>query len=114
KSALLYGFHLARAAIAKQDRAVVVEGNTDVIALRQSALEPVVASMGTALTEKQLQELGRLTKRVFLCFDSDAAGEEATLRGMELALAQGFDVKVVSLPKGKDPADDPSGFEARL
>jgi DNA primase len=114
KSAILYGFHLARAAIAKQDRALVVEGNTDVIALRQSELEPVVASMGTALTERQLQELGRLTKRLFLCFDSDAAGEEATLRGMELAVAQGFDVKVVSLPKGKDPADDPAGFESRL
>ncbi|MHB8641808.1 MAG: DNA primase [Gaiellaceae bacterium] len=114
KSAILYGFNLARAAIAKQDRALVVEGNTDVIALRQSGLEPVIASMGTALTEKQLQELGRLTKRVFLCFDSDAAGEDATLRGMELAVGQGFDVKVVSLPKGKDPADDPAGFEARL
>jgi DNA primase len=114
KSAILYGLHLARAAIAKQDRAVVVEGNTDVIALRQSGLEPVVASMGTALTERHLQELGRLTRRVFLCFDADAAGEDATLRGMELALGQGFDVKVVSLPDGKDPADDPAGFEARL
>src|SRR5215218_9731010 len=114
KSAVLYGLHLARAAIAKQDRAVIVEGNTDVIALRQAGLEPVVASMGTALTEQQLKELGRLTKRLFLCFDADAAGEEATLRGMELALGRGFDVKVVSLPEGKDPADDPGGFEARL
>jgi DNA primase len=114
KSAILYGLHLARAAMAKQDRALVVEGNTDVIALRQAGLEPVVASMGTALTEQQLKELVRLTQRVFLCFDSDAAGEEATLRGMELALQRGFEVKVVSLPKGKDPADDPAGFEARL
>src|SRR4029079_17942213 len=104
KSAILYGLHLARAAIAKQARALVVEGNTDVIALRQAGLEPVVASMGTALTEKQLRELGRLTKRLFLCFDSDAAGEDATLRGMELAVSQGFDVKIVTLPKGKDPA----------
>ena len=103
KSAILYGLHLARAAIAKQDRALVVEGNTDVIALRQAGLEPVVASMGTALTEQQLKELVRLTQRLFLCFDADAAGEEATLRGMELALQRGFDVKVVSLPKGKDP-----------
>jgi DNA primase len=114
KSELLYGLHLARAAITRQDRAVVVEGNTDVIALRQAGLEPVVASMGTALTEKQLRELGRLTKRLFLCFDSDAAGEDATLRGMQLAVDQGFDVKIVTLPKGKDPADDPGGFEARL
>ena len=86
KSNVLYGLHLARPAITKEDRAVVVEGNTDVIALRQSGLLPVVASMGTALTERQLVELSRLSKRVFLCFDSDAAGEEATLRGMELAL----------------------------
>ena len=114
KSNVLYGFDLARGAIAKQDRAIVVEGNTDVIALRQAKLEPVVASMGTALTERQLSELSRLTTRVFLCFDADAAGEDATLRGMELALRQGFDVRVVALPKGKDPADEPATFEARL
>jgi len=114
KSNILYGLHLARAAIAKQDRALVVEGNTDVIALRQSGLEPVVASMGTALTERQLRELARLTRRIYLCFDSDAAGEDATLRGMELALQQGFDVRVVVLPPGTDPADDPREFEQRL
>ncbi len=114
KSNVLYGFDLARGAIAKQDRAIVVEGNTDVIALRQAKLEPVVASMGTALTERQLSELSRLTTRVFLCFDADSAGEDATLRGMELALRQGFDVRVVALPKGKDPADEPATFEARL
>jgi DNA primase len=114
KSAVLYGLSLARQAIAKQDRALVVEGNTDVIALRQAGVEPVVASMGTALTDRQLKELGRLTHRLFLCFDADAAGQEATLRGMELAVAQGFDVRVVSLPKGQDPADAPEGFEERL
>jgi DNA primase len=114
KSAILYGLHLARTAISKQDRAAVVEGNTDVIALRQAGFEPVVASMGTALTERQLRELGRLTRRIFLCFDADAAGQEATLRGMELAAAQGFDVKVVTLPRGQDPADAPDGFEERL
>ena len=114
KSHVLYGLHLARPAIAKQDRAVVVEGNTDVIALRQAGFEPVVASMGTALTDAHLRELGRLTKRLFLCFDSDAAGQDATLRGMELAVGQGFDVRVVALPKGQDPADAPDGFEERL
>ena len=114
KSAILYGLNLARTAIAKQERAVVVEGNTDVIALRQAGFEPVVASMGTALTERQLKELQRLTRRIYLCFDSDAAGEEATLRGMELATTLGFDVRVVTLPKGQDPADAPSGFEQRL
>ena len=114
KGSILYGLHLARNAISKQDRAAVVEGNTDVIALRQAGFEPVVASMGTALTERQLRELGRLTRKIYLCFDADAAGQDATLRGMELAAAQGFEVKVVTLPKGQDPADAPEGFEARL
>jgi DNA primase len=94
KGDLLYGLDRARAAIAKQDRAVVVEGNPDVLALRQAAVEPVVAPMGTALTDRQLKELSRLTTRVWLCFDGDAAGEAATLRGMDLAAAQGFEVHV--------------------
>jgi DNA primase len=114
KSAVLYGLNLARPAIAKQDRAIVVEGNTDVIALRQVRLEPVVASMGTALTDQQVRELSRLTRRLYLCFDADAAGEAATLRGMELAVKQGFDVRVVPLPPGHDPADAAEGFEQRL
>jgi DNA primase len=92
----------------------VVEGNTDVIALRQVGFAPVVASMGTALTEPQLRELARLTKRLFLCFDSDAAGQDATLRGMALAVQQGFTVGVVPLPPGTDPADDPAAFQERL
>jgi DNA primase len=114
KSRVLYGLHLARTAIAKEERAIVVEGNTDVIALRQAGLEPVVASMGTALTEPQLRELSRLTHKLYLCFDADAAGEDATLRGMALAVAQGFDVRVVALPPGQDPADSPSDFAHRL
>ena len=114
KGDILYGLDKAKAAIARQDRAVVVEGNTDVLALRQAGLEPVVASMGTALTERQLKELGRLTRRLWLCFDGDAAGQEATLRGMELAQAQRLEVKVVALPPGADPADAPADFEARL
>jgi DNA primase len=114
KSAVVYGLDKARSAIAKQDRACVVEGNADVIALRQAGFEPVVACMGTALTEQQLRELGRLTKRLWLAFDGDAAGESAALRGMELAVAQQFDVNVVALPEGVDPADDPAGFEGHL
>ena len=114
KSAVLYGLHLAKAAIGKQDFAAVVEGNTDVIALRQAGLEPVVASMGTALTDRQLRELGRMTKKLFLCFDADKAGQDATLRGMELAVKQGFEVKVVPLPEGQDPADAPDLFSERL
>jgi DNA primase len=114
KGSVVYGLDKARAAIAKEDRACVVEGNTDVLALRQAGLQPVVASMGTALTDQQLKELGRLSKRLWLAFDGDAAGETATLRGMALAVQQGFDVKVVPLPPGIDPADDPDGFAARL
>ena len=114
KGWVVYGLDKARAAIAREDRACVVEGNPDVIALRQAGFQPVVASMGTALTEQQLKELGRLTKRLWLAFDGDAAGEAATLRGMALAVKQGFDVKVVALAPGVDPADDPSDFDARL
>ncbi|MEX1357490.1 MAG: DNA primase [Gaiellaceae bacterium] len=114
KGDLLYGLHLARNAIAKAGRGVVVEGNTDVIALRQAGFEPVVASMGTALTERQLGELGRVTHALVLCFDGDAAGEAATLRGMELAAARGFELKVVAMPPGLDPADVAADFEAHL
>ncbi len=114
KGDVLYGLDLARAAIAKQDRAVVVEGNTDVIALRQEGLEPVVASMGTALTDRHLRQLSRLTRNLWLCFDGDAAGEAATLRGMEMAADQGFVIKIVTLPADSDPADLAAGFEERL
>ncbi len=114
KGDLLYGLDTARQAIAREDRAVVVEGNTDVLALRQGGFAPVVASMGTALTAAQLRELARLTKRLFLCFDADAAGQEATLRGMGLAVQEGFTVRVVPLPPGSDPADDPAAFQERL
>ena len=93
KGDLLYGLDLAKAAIAKQNRALVVEGNPDAIALRQAGFEPAVAAMGTALTERQLAEIKNLTRNLSLCFDADAAGQEATLRGMELAIAQGFEIK---------------------
>src|SRR4051794_31661995 len=114
KGWVVYGLDKARAAIAREDRACVVEGNTDVIALRQAGLQPVVASMGTALTEQQLKELARLTRRLWLAFDGDAAGETATLRGMELATKLGFDGKVVALPPGIDPADHPTSVQRRL
>ena len=114
KSRIVYGLHRARAAIAKQDEAVVVEGYTDVLALHQRGRNTVVASMGTALTEEQLKELGHLTKRLFLCFDADAAGEAATLRGMDLAAARGFQVRVVPLPAGVDPADAADSFDQLL
>ena len=114
KGAILYGLDKARAAIAKEDGAVIVEGNPDVLALRQAGLERVVASMGTALTERQLKDLARLTTHIVLCFDGDKAGQDATLRGMDLAVAQKLDVRIVPLPDGVDPADAADTFAELL
>lgn len=114
KGSLAYGLDRAREAVAKEDRAVVVEGYTDVLALHQAGLKTAVASMGTALTAPQLKELRRLTRHLYLCFDADAAGEAATLRGMELAVREGFAIRVVALPPGVDPAEAAEGFEDRL
>jgi DNA primase len=114
KSSIVYGLDRARATIAKESRAIIVEGYTDVMALHQRGLEAAVASMGTALTELQLRELRRLTPRIYLCFDADAAGAEATLRGMELAYRQFEEVWVVPLLPGSDPADAADDFESRL
>ncbi|HYY76046.1 MAG TPA: DNA primase [Gaiellaceae bacterium] len=114
KGSLVYGLDRARTAVAKEDQAVIVEGYTDVLALHQAGLGAAVASMGTALTQPQLKELRRLTRRLYLCFDADAAGQAATLRGMELAVAAGFEVRIVALPPGLDPADAVEGFGERL
>jgi DNA primase len=114
KASLVYGLDRARAAIAKEDRAIVVEGYTDVLALHQAGVHAVVASMGTSLTEPQLKELRRLARTVFLCFDADAAGAEATLRGMDLAYRDFDEVRVVALPPGADPGSAPEGFAERL
>lgn len=114
KGAILYGLHLAKTPIAKLDRAIVVEGYTDVIALVQAGHENVVASMGTALTSDQLRELRQLSRNLVLCFDADNAGTEAALRGLELAREAGLDVRIAVLPAGTDPADlahDRDAFE---
>ena len=114
KAMLVYGLDRARATIAKEERAVVVEGYTDVLALHQRGMRAAVASMGTALTEAQLRELRRLARRLYLCFDADAAGAEATLRGMDLAHREFEEVRVVPLPPGEDPASAPESFLERL
>jgi DNA primase len=114
KASLVYGLDRARATIAKEDRALVVEGYTDVLALHQAGLPTAVAAMGTALTERQLRELRRLTSRLYLCFDADRAGAEATLRGMDLAYREFDEVRVVALSPGTDPAEAADGFAARL
>jgi DNA primase len=120
KSEVVYGLDRARSAIAAGSRAIVVEGYTDVLALHQAGLPETVASMGTALTEQQVRELARLcgTGTLHLAFDADAAGQEAAVRGMQLAQATGMQVRVVQLPEGRDPADvavaDPDAFRAAL
>ncbi len=118
KSRILYGLHLARPAIAKKHRAIVVEGYTDVIALHAAGFDESVAAMGTSLTEEGVRELRRLADAVLLCFDADAAGQEAALRGMEMAERSGLRVRIVALPGGQDPADilarGPEAFEEAL
>ena len=105
KGDVLYGLHLAKGAIARANRAIVVEGYTDVIMLAQAGVDTAVAAMGTSLTDHQLRDLRQLTRNVVLCFDADAAGAEAALRGMALAGAAGLSVGVAELPVGTDPAD---------
>lgn len=102
---MLYGLHHARGPIAKAGRAVIVEGYTDVIALHEVGVQEAVASMGTSLTEEQLTELRRLAATLVLAFDADQAGQDAALRGMRLAEQKGFEVRIVPLPAGQDPAE---------
>lgn len=103
KSRVLYGMYQSRQAIAKQDECFLVEGYTDVISLHQGGVENVVASSGTSLTEDQLRLIGQLTKNLTILYDGDAAGVKAALRGMDMALAQSFNVKLVLLSEGEDP-----------
>jgi len=103
KSKILYGIYQAKKEIAKQDNCYLVEGYTDVISFNQSGVENVVASSGTALTSDQIRLVNRLTKNITVLFDGDAAGIRASIRGIDLILEQGMNVKVVSFPEGEDP-----------
>ncbi len=103
KSKILYGIFQAKQRIAQLDSCYLVEGYTDVISLHQSGIENVVASSGTALTQDQIRLLKRLTENVVVLFDGDAAGIRASLRGIDLILEEGMNVKVVSFPDGEDP-----------
>jgi DNA primase len=105
KSGSLYGLNLAKDAIRQQDLAVIVEGYMDVITAHQNGFTNIVASMGTSVTDKQVTILKRLSKNITLALDADAAGEEAMLRGVGLENNLGAEVKVIILPKGKDPDD---------
>jgi len=103
KSKILYGIYHAKKEIAKQDNCFLVEGYTDVISFHQSNIENVVASSGTALTSDQIRLVNRLTKNITVLFDGDAAGIRASIRGIDLILEQGMNVKVVTFPDGEDP-----------
>lgn len=105
KSKVLYGIHAARLAIRKQDYVVLVEGYTDVLMSHQAGVRNVVSVSGTALTEDHLKILSRYTKNIMFAFDSDAAGERASKRSVIMALQEGWNVKVVQLEGGLDPAD---------
>jgi DNA primase len=103
KSKVLYGIFQAKQAIAKQDNCFLVEGYTDVIQFNQSGIENVVASSGTALTADQIRLVNRLTNNITVLFDGDAAGLRASIRGIDLILEAGMNVKVCSFPDGEDP-----------
>ncbi|MDR0427531.1 MAG: DNA primase [Dysgonamonadaceae bacterium] len=99
----LYGIYFARQAIVKQDRCFLVEGYTDVISMHQAGIENVVASSGTALTQGQIRLINRFTTNVTVLYDGDSAGIKAAIRGIDLLLEAGLNIKIVLLPEGEDP-----------
>lgn len=103
KSHELYGLYLAKQAIVKQGRCYLVEGYTDVISMHQCGIENVVASSGTSLTEGQIRLLHRFTNNITVLYDGDSAGIKASLRGIDMLLAEGLNIKVLLLPDGDDP-----------
>ncbi len=109
KSKILYGVDLAKAAIAKATRAVVVEGYTDVLALRQAGVEETVAVMGTAITGEQVATLSGMVEEVVLALDADSAGQEAMLRAQRVAAGRKMRLRVARMPAGVDPAEMVAG-----
>lgn len=103
KSNELYGIYFAKQAIVKQDRCFLVEGYTDVISMHQSGIENVVSSSGTALTPGQIRLIHRFTNNITVLYDGDMAGIKASIRGIDMLLEEGMNIKVVLLPDGEDP-----------
>lgn len=103
KSNELYGLYQARRAIVSADKCILVEGYMDVISMSQRGIENVVASSGTSLTEGQIALIHRFTSNVTVIYDSDPAGIKASIRGIDMLLAQGMNIKVMLLPEGEDP-----------
>jgi DNA primase len=105
KSRMLYGIDLAKGAIAKEGRAVVVEGYTDVLALHQAGIEEAVGVMGTAITDEQVAALSGMVDEVILALDADSAGQEAMLRAQRVAAGRKMRLRVAAMPAGEDPAE---------
>ena len=103
KSYELYGIYFAKQAIVKEDKCYLVEGYTDVISMHQSGIENVVASSGTSLTQGQIRLIHRFTNNITVLYDGDAAGIKAAVRGIDMLLEAGMNVKIVLLPEGEDP-----------
>ncbi|MGF1555562.1 DNA primase [Paucihalobacter sp.] len=103
KSKVLYGLYFAKQSIAKEDNCYLVEGYTDVIQFVQTGVHNVVSSSGTALTPEQIRLINRLTSNITVLFDGDTAGLRASVRGIDLILEQGMNVKVCTFPEGEDP-----------
>jgi DNA primase len=103
KSQVLYGLFFSKLAVTKQDKCFLVEGYTDVISMFQSGIENVVASSGTSLTTEQIRLLKRFTRNVTVLYDGDEAGIKASIRGIDILLEEGMNVRVVLLPKDEDP-----------
>lgn len=103
KSNNLYGIYFAKSAITKENHCILVEGNIDVVQLHQKGIENVVAPLGTALTVEQVRIISRFTNNITLLFDGDKAGVKAALKGVDLVLKEGLNVRVVVLPEGEDP-----------
>jgi len=103
KSRILYGIYQARKGITQDDRCYLVEGYTDVLSLHEAGIENVVASSGTSLTQEQVRLIKRFTQNITILYDGDAAGIKASLRGIDLVLEEGMNVKIVLLPDGEDP-----------
>jgi DNA primase len=103
KSRILYGMYQARKTITQEDRCYLVEGYTDVMSLHEANIENVVASSGTSLTQEQVRLIKRFTQNITILYDGDAAGIKASIRGIDLVLEEGMNVKIVLLPDGEDP-----------